>query len=111
VLLRRSTYSLRLRRLLRCTLPPSQAATLGRALSSAGYDGLMERSYDDNGNPSFEICHCCGYQFGYDDGSEGIGHSEYRSNWLTSGAKWFRANRKPAEWDIEVQLARLRSQS
>ena len=32
-----------------------------------GYIGLNEQPYDDNGCPSYEICSCCGFEFGFDD--------------------------------------------
>ena len=32
-----------------------------------GYDRLEEPVYDEIGEPSFEICSCCGVEFGFDD--------------------------------------------
>ena len=32
-----------------------------------GYDGLYEPPYNEKGSGSYEICPCCGFQFGYDD--------------------------------------------
>lgn len=32
-----------------------------------GFKGLTEPAYDDQGNHSYEICSCCGFQFGFDD--------------------------------------------
>jgi hypothetical protein len=32
-----------------------------------GYDRLDEPPYDENGNSSFDICPCCGIEFGYED--------------------------------------------
>jgi hypothetical protein len=29
-----------------------------------GYDGLDEPAFDDVGAPSYDICDCCGTQFG-----------------------------------------------
>ena len=31
------------------------------------YDGLFDPPYDENGYGSYEICPCCGFQFGLDD--------------------------------------------
>jgi len=54
--------------------------------------------YYENGDASFELCSCCGFQFGVDDDVEiedGIflsrseAHDLYRANWLKDGAKIF----------------------
>lgn len=55
-------------------------------------------AYYANNDASFELCLCCGFQFGVDDDVEiedGIflsrseSHKLYRSNWLKDGAKVF----------------------
>ncbi|MGH9136555.1 MAG: hypothetical protein ACRD0G_05840 [Acidimicrobiales bacterium] len=69
-----------------------------------GYRGLAERPYNESGGGSFEICPCCGYEFGFDDDSEGTSHQEYRRRWLADGAPWFDPEQKPDGWDLEVQL-------
>ncbi|MEK1832429.1 hypothetical protein AAAC51_36520 [Priestia megaterium] len=35
-----------------------------------GYKNLEEAAYDESGLASFEICICCGFQFGDDDDVE-----------------------------------------
>jgi hypothetical protein len=72
-----------------------------------GYDGLEEPPYDDKGNPSHEICSCCGFEFGYDDESEGFSFSAYRNKWLSEGAEWFNPAHKPAVCSLEEQLRRF----
>lgn len=32
-----------------------------------GFDELYEQPYDKRGEPSDEICPCCGFHFGFDD--------------------------------------------
>lgn len=32
-----------------------------------GYDKLLEPPYDEYNNPSYEICPCCGFEYGFDD--------------------------------------------
>lgn len=63
-----------------------------------GYDQMDDVAYYKNGDASFELCSCCGFQFGVDDDVEiedGIflsrseSHKLYRSNWLKDGAKVF----------------------
>ena len=69
-----------------------------------GYKGLDEAPYNENGEGSFEICFCCGYEFGFDDESEEISHEDYRKNWIEQGAQWFDEEEKPEGWDLEAQL-------
>ncbi|MBG9768529.1 hypothetical protein [Bacillus vallismortis] len=64
-----------------------------------GFHGLTEPAYDKQGHHSYEICPCCGFQFGFDDyemqredgsylePSESI--IAYRKNWLADGAVIF----------------------
>ncbi len=72
-----------------------------------GYDELREPPYDRAGNPSYEICACCGYQFGFDDQSEGISYKEHREKWIAKGATWFSPQRKPENWSLQDQLRRI----
>ena len=47
-----------------------------------GYTELNEGSWGEDGNsPSFDICPCCGVEFGYEDCFE-IEINKYRVNWL-----------------------------
>lgn len=60
------------------------------------YDGLYEPPYDEDGIGSYEICLCCGLQFGYDDfpnKDELI--KLWRQKWIDGGRKWFSKCRKP----------------
>ncbi|PRX41429.1 hypothetical protein CLV97_10638 [Planifilum fimeticola] len=72
-----------------------------------GYDGLEAPPYDAKGNPSHEICSCCGFEFGYDDQSQGDSFSDYRKKWLAEGAKWFDPACKPENWSLKEQLKRI----
>ena len=58
---------------------------------------------DDGKTPSFEICDCCGVEFGYEDATiESI--KRFRDKWIKSGAKWFNAKKKPDAWSLEEQF-------
>lgn len=46
---------------------------------------------------SFEICDCCGCEYGKDD------TPLYRQAWLRNGAPWFKGH-PPEEWDANKQL-------
>jgi len=79
----------------------------GHICPVCGYDDLQEAPYDRDGNPSYEICRCCGYEFGYDDGSERVGFVEYRTKWVAGGATWFKETARPSDWNLQSQLERI----
>lgn len=60
------------------------------------YDKLDEPARDYN------ICMCCGTEFGNDDDLHT--HSELRSMWIATGAKWF-FRTPPLLWNPWQQLA------
>ncbi|SHK35157.1 hypothetical protein SAMN02745163_03655 [Clostridium cavendishii DSM 21758] len=72
-----------------------------------GYNELDEKPYDLDGNPSYEICSCCGFEFGFDDDSEGESFESYRTKWLNKNAKWFREKKKKENWNLEEQLKNI----
>lgn len=74
-----------------------------------GYDELLERPYEEDGLASYEICGCCGFQFGYDDYDLGITHSEYREYWIENGCKWRYSQLKPNGWSLKKQLKNLKN--
>lgn len=74
-----------------------------------GFPGLTERPRDPDSGPSYEICPSCGYQFGFDDDSEGIAYRTWRERWRTQGMPWFSSNPAPAGWDPVEQLRALES--
>lgn len=88
-----------------------------RGLEQAPYQGLTEVSaarrleppYEQYfGTPSYEVCACCGFEFGNDD-NPGTGapdsFEEYLSAWIRSGAEWFDPALRPKGWRLEEQLA------
>lgn len=60
---------------------------------------------DDGKCPTYEICPCCGVEYGYEDSSV-IGVKRYREQWVASGGKWQDAKEKPENWSLENQLKR-----
>ncbi|QOY36647.1 hypothetical protein AWH56_002945 [Anaerobacillus isosaccharinicus] len=72
-----------------------------------GYDKLEEIPYDKEGNPSYEICSCCGFEFGYDDHSEGKTFAEYRQLWIENDCKWFNEDERPKNWSLKQQLVNI----
>ncbi|WP_240343741.1 hypothetical protein [Paenibacillus sp. SYP-B3998] len=72
-----------------------------------GFDEFKNAPYDENGNESFEVCHCCGFEFGFDDVHEGHTFESYRAKWIGEGALWFYQPTKPINWDLNLQLGNI----
>ena len=74
-----------------------------------GYNQLNEPPFDSFGYPSYEICACCGYEYGFDDESEGLSFSEYREKWINNGFKYRDEGEKPKSWDKSMMLRQLKN--
>jgi hypothetical protein len=64
---------------------------------------------DDGDLPSFDICLCCGAEFGFNDYSEDE-KIKYRIKWLRNmknGGKWDEEEYRPKDWDIKEQLENI----
>jgi hypothetical protein len=60
--------------------------------------GRLPRPLED-----FDICPCCGTEFGYDDCT--ISHEELRRRWIKAGANWWsETTQPPTEWNPIIQL-------
>jgi hypothetical protein len=60
------------------------------------------------GEPSFEVCDCCGFEFGNDDEpgtAQPQSFEEYLKEWIQDACIWFSADAKPASWSLHSQLA------
>lgn len=72
-----------------------------------GYPDLDEPPRSGNEKiPSFDICDCCGIQFGYEDSNES-NVIEYRKKWIESGGEWFNKQKRPKEWSMIEQLKNI----
>ncbi len=61
---------------------------------------------DDGRTPNYDICPCCGVEFGYEDSTlESI--RKYRNRWLANGANWTEKLEKPNNWDLKKQLENI----
>ena len=58
---------------------------------------------DDGKSPTYEICPCCGVEYGYEDSSI-VGIKKYREEWIAAGADWKDKKSKPENWSWEDQL-------
>jgi hypothetical protein len=62
-----------------------------------GYDGI---------SPTYDICDCCGVEFGNEDYSaESI--TSHRDKWIKNGAEWNKEQCRPTNWNIELQLENI----
>ena len=58
-----------------------------------GYRLCFEPWGDDGKTPTYEICPCCGVEFGNEDCTmKSI--KEYRGSWIKSGCKWFEQSKR-----------------
>ncbi|WP_244269261.1 hypothetical protein [Pantoea septica] len=61
---------------------------------------------DDGESPTYDICDCCGIEFGYEDSTlEGV--KKYRTKWLGDGAKWHNKKTEPENWSVIEQLSSI----
>ena len=70
-----------------------------------GYPGLDEPPRDPvEGGASYEICPCCGFQFGFDDDDGDYSYEQWRADWLEAGMPWRGVERAPRDWHPREQL-------
>jgi hypothetical protein len=70
---------------------------------------LAEPARSASGGASFEICPCCGFEFGVSDDDAGMSYAEWRERWIRDGMKWWSPSHPaPARWSAKRQLARLK---
>ena len=74
-----------------------------------GYDQLDEPPYDEYGFPSYEVCSCCGFEYGFDDGSRGYTFEKYRKEWIDKGYKYFNKLKEPPMWGYTKLIEQLKN--
>src|SRR5436305_1199927 len=63
------------------------------------------------GDPSYDVCACCGFEFGNDDNPGTAPPStfeQYRREWVAEGCRWFDPAQQPTVWSVEEQFAAAR---
>ncbi len=70
-----------------------------------------ELIYGEDGKcPTFDICSCCGVEFGYGDGSPECCYS-IRQHWINNEKqKWWAPKEKPNDWDWNKQREGIRDE-
>jgi hypothetical protein len=73
-----------------------------------GYDdgSIRWELENDKLYPSYFICECCESEAGYYDCIISAIRSK-RESWFNNGAQWRYPKSKPADWDLEKQLAKI----
>lgn len=71
-----------------------------------GYDKLDETPIDEYGYKTFEVCSCCGFEFGYHDDDLGYTYRGYLEEWIDKGAIWYSLP-KPEDFDLKKQLLHI----
>jgi len=60
---------------------------------------------------SYQICGCCGYEFGAEDDpgpwAIGLSFEDYLDRWLAAGGIWFDGKIRPSSWTFEQQMQDL----
>ena len=57
----------------------------------------------DGSCPTYEICPCCGVEFGNEDYTiKSV--IDYRKQWISNGAKWFNLKLQTEGWNLEIQM-------
>jgi hypothetical protein len=72
-----------------------------------GWPELQAPPRNKEGVASFEICPCCGFEFGFDDDDQGVTYEQARRRWFAHGMTWWSKSRPaPNGWNPSLQLAR-----
>jgi hypothetical protein len=73
-----------------------------------GYPDLRNNPWSEDGlSPSYDICPCCGMEYGVDDINE-LAFKLYREEWFSKGRKWFDQQVKPPlNWDLSNQVENI----
>jgi hypothetical protein len=72
-----------------------------------GWPHLHLPPRSESGGASFELCPCCGFEFGFDDDDEGLTYEAARARWVAAGMPWWSLSRAvPDDWNPAQQLAR-----
>ena len=58
---------------------------------------------EDGLSPTYEICPCCGVEFGNEDYTVESA-KRYRIEWINKGLNWFDPSEKPKYWNEKEQL-------
>ena len=73
-----------------------------------GFNKLREAPFDKYSCGSYEICHCCGCEFGYDimhlDNEKLV---KLRESWINNGMIFKTKEKIPLDWNANEQIKNL----
>lgn len=68
---------------------------------------IEDKPWGEDGNcPTYEICPCCGVEFGNEDYTINS-IIRYRKEWIENGAVWNDLRKKPKLWNLENQIKNI----
>ena len=73
-----------------------------------GFDKLQEEPFSKKNEPSYEICPCCGFEFGFNGENNVASFHKYRKQWIADGASWFMKESEPKNWNYKKQLENVK---
>lgn len=81
-------------------------------LSVRKVEGLSPPYQSLLGNPSYEVCPCCHFEYGFDDNpggdSKGLSFGDHLWAWVIDGMQWLDEAKKPSNWALSEQLLNLK---
>ena len=90
-----------------CGYPELECPAYSLALQPPFPRNTSPPYYQYLGEPSYDVCPCCGFEFGNED-EPGTAPSksfeEYREEWIRGGCRWFDHSKKPTGWNLDAQL-------
>jgi len=61
---------------------------------------------EDGETPTYEICDCCGVEFGYEDCTVESANI-YSEKWIVKGCISFSPSKKPKDWNMQEQIKNI----
>lgn len=71
-----------------------------------GYELSFPPWGDDGKSPTWEICPCCGTEFGYEDSTPASTRA-MRSRWIAGGKQWFDKSKRSVDWSYDAQCKHI----
>ena len=83
-----------------------QMSTIACICRICGLDQGYPAWGEDGETPTYNMCPCCGVEFGYEDAFLDT-IRDYRQTWLANGGKWLMPQLRPEGWNLQEQLRQI----
>ena len=93
-----------------CGYPELEGPAYGIVTSPPFPKDMMPPYHKHLGEASYDVCDCCGFEFGNDDEPGTANAStfdEYLKDWQASGCEWSNKSKRPKNWSLQEQLKNL----